>query len=144
MAETLNVLQYDDVSVGDEITAQTKEVGKMDLIVYAGASGDFNPIHVDNEFAEKVGLGGVIAHGLLNMAFLVKVITDWLGDPGNLRRCKVRFAANVRPGDSITARGKVTEKRVEDGKQLVVMDVTVVNQEGVEVLSRGAAEAELP
>ncbi len=144
MAETLKGLKYDEVSVGDELPAQSKEVHKMDLIVYAGASGDFNPIHVDDEFAKNVGLGGVIAHGLLNMATLCRSLTDWLGDPGILRRLKVRFDANVRPGDTVTTKGKVTEKRVEDGRNLVVLEVGMVNQDGAEVLSRGEAVAELP
>jgi acyl dehydratase len=84
---------FDQVNVGDEIPKLEVTLDQMMLWMYAGASGDFNPIHVDKEFAEKVGLGGTIAHGLSSMARLGRCITDWLGDPGALKRFGVRMCA---------------------------------------------------
>jgi len=134
---------YDQVNVGDEIPSLSVELNQMMLWMYAGASGDFNPIHVDKEFAETVGLGGTIAHGLSSMARMGKCVTDWAGDPGALRKFKVRFARPARPGDTITFWGKVTEKKEEDGKKLVVLEVSAENQNGVQVLTNGEAVVEL-
>src|SRR5205823_4601828 len=94
---------------------------------YAEASGDRNPIHLDEEFARSVGLPGVIAHGLLQMGLLARVA----GDPSRLRRLTCRFAGMVRPGDTVTFRatGLATEP-----------ELSALNQEGQPVLTRGRAE----
>jgi acyl dehydratase len=136
-------VSFDQVKVGDEIPRLSVELNQMMLWMYAGASGDFNPIHVDKDFAEKVGLGGTIAHGLSSMARMGKCITDWVEDPGALKQFKVRFARPARPGDTITFRGQVTEKKEEDGKKLVVLEVAAENQDGVQVLTNGMAVVEL-
>jgi acyl dehydratase len=136
-------VSFDKVSVGDEIPEFSIQLEQMMLWQYAGASGDFNPIHVDKEFGEKVGLGGTIAHGLSNMGRLQKAITDWIEDPGRLRKLKVRFSAPARPGDTVTFSGKVTDKRVEDGKNLVFLEVGARTQDGVQVLTKGEAVVEL-
>lgn len=134
---------YDQVNVGDEIPKLDVTLEQMMLWMYAGASGDFNPIHVDKEFAEKVGLGGTIAHGLSSMARLGRCVTDWIGDPGALKRFKVRFASPARPGDTVTFWGKVTDKKVEDGRNLVTLEVGANIQDGTVVLSKGEAVVEL-
>lgn len=136
-------VSYDDINVGDEIPTLSVELNQMMLWIYAGASGDFNLIHVDKEFGEKVGLGGTIAHGLSSMARLGRCITDWLGDPGDLKRFKVRFSAPAKPGETITFRGKVTDKKEEDDKKLVFLEVGAVNQDGVPILTKGEAVFEL-
>jgi acyl dehydratase len=94
---------------------------------YARASGDRNPIHLDDDFARSVGLPGVIAHGMLQMGLLARVA----GEPSRLRRLGCRFAAIVQPGDTVTFRGEEKDGRVE---------LTAVNQEGQPVLSRASAE----
>lgn len=136
-------VSYEEVDVGDEIPPLSVELNQMMLWMYAGASGDFNPIHVDKEFGEKVGLGGTIAHGLSSMGRMGKCITDWIGDPGMLRRFKVRFSAPAKPGDTVTFHGKVIEKKEEEGRKIAVLEVGAENQNGDEILTRGLAEVEL-
>jgi acyl dehydratase len=111
-------------------------VTKVQLVKYAGASGDYNLIHTDDETAREAGLGGVIAHGMLSMGFLGEYVAAVAG-PAAVRRLKVRFAAIVRPGDELTCRGVVREHRA--GR--VVLDVWAENQRGEKVTS-GEAELE--
>lgn len=134
---------FSKVKVGDEIPSYSTTLQQMMLWMYAGASGDFNPIHVDKEFGENVGLGGTIAHGLSSMGRLGKTITDWLGDPGQLKRFKVRFSAPARPGDTVTFWGRVTDKKVEGGEKLVFLEVGANNQDGVPILTNGEAVVRL-
>ena len=98
---------------------------------YAEASGDHNPIHLDDEFARSVGLPSVIAHGMLQMGLAARVAAEAAGGGGGLRRLTCRFSGMVRPGDTVTFRA---EKR--DGK----VDITAVNQEGQPVLTKASAE----
>jgi len=86
----------DDVKVGDELPPLVKgPIQQIQLTRYAGASGDFNPIHQDHEFAKAAGMGDVFAHGMLSMGFVGQCVTDWAG-PGAVRKLGVRFAAIVR------------------------------------------------
>lgn len=96
------------------------------IAAYAEASGDDNPIHLDDEFARSVGLPGVIAHGMLQMGLLARVA----GDPRRLRRLSCRFAGMVRPGDTVTFRGEDRDGAVQ---------LTAVNQDGQPVVSRAIA-----
>ncbi len=134
---------YDEINVGDAIPEFSITLEQMMLWQYSGASGDFNPIHNDKEFGEKVGLGGTIAHGLSSMGRMQKTITDWIGDPAKLKKLGVRFAAPARPGDTVTFWGKVTDKKEEDGKKLVFLEVGAQTQDGVAVLTKGQAVVEL-
>jgi acyl dehydratase len=136
-------VSYDDVKVGDEIPSFSIQLEQMMLWQYSGASGDFNPIHNDKEFGEKVGLGGTIAHGLSSMGRMQKTVTDWIEDPGRLKKLKVRFAAPARPGDTVTFSGKVVDKKEEDGRKLVTLEVGAQTQDGVQVLTKGEAVVEL-
>jgi acyl dehydratase len=97
------------------------------IAAYAEASGDRNPIHLDDEFARSVGLPGVIAHGLLQMGLLARVV----GEPRRLRRLSCRFAGMVRPGDTVTFRGEEREGSVQ---------LSASNQDGESVLSKATAE----
>ena len=104
-------LYFEDVHPGDAMTPLVKPpIQQIQLTRYAGASGDFNPIHQDDAFAKAAGMGGVFAHGMLSMGFVAQSVTDWAG-AGSVRKIAVRFAALVRLGDVITCRGKVLEKR---------------------------------
>lgn len=114
-------------------------VDRYRAIYYAGASGDFNPIHIDPEFGKMVGLGGVILHGLCAVGFVVKAITDWQGDPGKLKRFKCRFASPVHIDDVITTNGEVLE--VKEGRARLALKVA--NQNGVEVETNVTAEVEI-
>jgi acyl dehydratase len=88
-------VRFADVSVGTALPTQTFPIERLTLIRYAGASGDFNPIHWNERTAVEVGLPDVIAHGMLTMAMAVRVVTDWVGDPGAVLDYKVRFSKPV-------------------------------------------------
>jgi acyl dehydratase len=123
---------------GEELAPLRKEpVTKEQLVKYARASGDYNLIHTDDETARRVGLDGVIAHGMLSMGFLGQYVAG-LGGPGMVRRLKVRFAAMVRPGDELTCRAVVREVAGERA----LLDVWAENQHG-EKVTAGEAEVEI-
>ena len=109
---------------------------------YAGASGDYNPLHTDEVFTTKVaGYPSVFAHGMLTMGLTGKLLTDYVGD-GRLTKYGVRFIYQVWPGDTLTATATVTAIREEDGVDLVDLDVSTKNQDGIEVI-KGTATARL-
>ncbi|MEE9275601.1 MAG: MaoC/PaaZ C-terminal domain-containing protein [bacterium] len=125
---------------GDALPEMVKPpVTRVQLVRYAGASGDFNPIHFDDEAARERGLEGVIAHGMLSMAFLGQFVESIFGG-GSVRRLEVNFRGMVRLGDVITCRGEVAEVREAGGRSLAALTLEAVNQEGAAV-TRGAAEA---
>jgi acyl dehydratase len=132
-------LKYDDVEVGAEAPALTHELTRTDLVMYAGASGDFNPMHHDEVAAQGAGLPSVFGHGMFSMGLLGKAITDYVGI-GNLERYKVRFTRQTWPGELLISSVKVTGKREEDGEKLVELEVTLSNQDG-EVKVAGEAVA---
>jgi acyl dehydratase len=106
---------YADVEVGTELPAQVFKVTRATLVEYAGASGDFNPIHWNEKFAKEVGLPDVIAHGMLTMAEAARVVTDWAGDPGAVVEYGVRFTKpvvvpNDDEGATVEVSGKVAAK----------------------------------
>ena len=132
-------IRFEDIAVGNEMPVLVKTpVDHMQLVRYAGASGDFNPLHTDPEVGKKVGIGQ-IAHGMLIMGFVGQAITDWIPKKC-LKRFSVRFAGMTRPGDTVTVTGKVREKA--DGNK-IVCDVQAKNQKE-EVLVAGFFEAILP
>jgi acyl dehydratase len=108
------MIRYDDVEVGTELPPRTFPIRRVDLVQYAGASGDFNPIHWNERFATSVGLPDVIAHGMFTMAQAARVLTDWVGDPGAVEDYGVRFTRPVVvPDDGTGAELAVTGKVVE-------------------------------
>jgi acyl dehydratase len=138
-------VKYDEVSVGDVLPAQTYVARRVDLVKYAGASGDFNPIHWSQRVAESVGLPGVIAHGMYTMAQAGKLVSSWAGDPGAVVEFGVRFSAMVPvpdddSGASIEVTGTVKEKL---GDNKVAVDI-VATSGGAKVLSRSRAVVRLP
>jgi acyl dehydratase len=134
---------FDDVKVGDELPPLVKgPIQQIQLTRYAGASGDFNPIHQDDEFAKAAGMGGVFAHGMLSMAFVGQALTDWAG-PAAVRRFGVRFAAIVRLKDTVTCRGRVVGTSTKNGDNLVELEVWAENQRAEKVIA-GRATVALP
>jgi acyl dehydratase len=122
--------RYDEIRVGDQLRPLTTEpISRLMLALYAGASGDHNPIHVDIDFARKAGMKDVFAHGMLSMAYLGRLLTDWVPQSA-LRGYTVRFAAITQVGDSITCSGTVLEKFEQDGERRVRLQVSTVNQDG--------------
>lgn len=129
-------LRFKDVKKGVEITPLVKgPITRSQIDRYANASGDFNPIHIDKEFAKKVGLGCIIAHGMLSMAFTAQMIMDWLGINGTIKKLKVRFTSMVRPGDTLTFNGKVIEKYRRKGEKYIVCEILCNNQMGEKTLT---------
>jgi acyl dehydratase len=138
-------VRYDDVEVGTELPAQTFAVQRVNLVMYAGASGDFNPIHWNERFATAVGLPNVIAHGMFTMAEAVRVVSDWAGDPGAIEEYGVRFSRPVVvPDDDRGATIEVTATVAEklDGNRVRV-DLTA-RSDGQAVLTRARAVVRLP
>jgi acyl dehydratase len=133
---------FEAVEVGQAIPSLSKRVTVEQIKAYAQASGDRNPIHLDDGFARSVGLPGVIAHGMLTMAFANQMLTDWLGDRSGLKRLYGRFGGMVVPGDEVTCSGTVAKK--DEASRRVVIHVVATNQRGEKVLTKGVAETEFP
>lgn len=134
---------FEDVQEGQALPPfVVDELTRTDLVRYAGASGDFNPIHHDEEFAKAAGNPTVFGHGMLTAGLLAKCLTDAVG-PESLRRYKVRFATRVWPGDAITCGGRVTKKYEADGERRIDGEVTATRQTG-EVAITGTFTAALP
>ncbi len=137
--------RYDSLSVVDELPAQTFPVDRADLVRYAGAAGDFNPIHWNERFAVQVGLPNVIAHGMFTMAQAIRVVTDWIGDPSALVEYGVRFTKPVVvPDDGVGASIEVTGKigaLLDENKVRVDLTATIAGQK---VLGRAVAVVRVP
>ena len=134
-------LNFDAVKVGDALPELRKTVTVEQIRAYAQASGDRNPIHLDDEFARRAGLPGVIAHGMLTMAFVTQLVTDWLGDRGSVRRLQGRFAGMVLPGDEVRCTGTVSGK--DDSRRRITLSLSAANHRGERVFTKGIAEAEV-
>lgn len=137
-------VSYADVEVGTALPSLSVPVQRVNLVMYCGASGDFNPIHWNQRFAQAVGLPDVIAHGMFTMASAVRVVTDWAGDPGAVVEYGVRFTRPVVvPDDDIGALievGAVVAEKRDDGT--VRVDITATSQ-GQTVLGRAQAVVRL-
>ncbi|QKV93297.1 MaoC family dehydratase [Streptomyces sp. NA02950] len=139
-------VRYDDVAVGTEVPLREFRVNRADLVRYAGASGDFNPIHWNEKFAKDVGLPDVIAHGMFTMAEAARVVTDWTGDPGALVEYGVRFTKPVVvPNDDKGALIEIAAKvaaKLDDEARTVRLDITATSG-GQKVLGRARAVVRL-
>jgi acyl dehydratase len=134
-ARNLGVGDVQEAVVVDNLT-------RTQIVQYAGASGDYNPIHTGEVFATKVaGYPTVFAHGMLTMAMTGRMLTDWVGD-GRLTAFGVRFSRQVWPGDTLTARATVEAIRAEDGRHFVDLALSTRNQNDEEVIS-GTATARI-
>ncbi len=130
-------LSFDDLAEGDEAPALSHELGRTDLVRYAGASGDFNPMHTDEVAAQAAGLPSVFGHGMFSMGLLGRALTDWAG-VGNLTNYRVRFTKQTWPGEVLSTSIVVTGKREEDGRKLVDVEVGLTNQDGEAKLTGSA------
>ena len=117
-------LSWDKVKEGDAVTTLKKgPITREEIKAYGFASGDTNPIHMDEKAGVMAGLGGVIQHGLRSMAFVSQMLTDWAGAPERLKKIDVQFRAMVRPGDIVTSTGKIAKKYQADGHKVVDVDL---------------------
>ncbi|SHK70819.1 Acyl dehydratase [Desulfatibacillum alkenivorans DSM 16219] len=142
------ILEFGKVDLGYEIPEQSRHITQEKINKNAEGSLDFNPIHIDPAWAKKVNLlgkGTTIAHGIMTGAFMGKIVTDWAYPRGAfLQMLDVKFVHPVRPGDDITARGKVTEKHPRPGDEsFVVLELWCENQAGVKV-GVGQAAVRIP
>ena len=120
-----------DYQVSDQIPVREWVPNDLQVRQYAEASGDFNPIHLDNDYACQVGLGGVIVHGMLTMAQMAAMLQDWMGDEGGITKLNVRFEQIVRPGDRITCSGSIKVR----SENTLVCDLEASNSKKERVLS---------
>jgi acyl dehydratase len=125
--------------VGEEKQQEFPPLTRTMFVRYAGASGDFNPMHHDDTIASQVGNPSVFGHGMLSMGLAARVVKDWFG-PESIRNLKVRFAKQVWPGDVLTCVATVTGTRAEGSENLVDLDVVVSNQNGDKAIT-GTATA---
>ncbi len=136
-------LRASDLNVGDsheEVVVHN--LSRTQIVQYAGASGDYNPVHTDEVFATKVaGYPTVFAHGMLTMGLTGKMLTNWVGD-GCLTKYGVRFVSQVWPGDTLTSRATIQAIREEKGERLLDLEVTTENQDGRAVV-QGSATARI-
>ena len=143
MTTQLAARLYEDVNVGDALPPLTKDpVTHLQLVRYAGASGDFYPLHTDPKIGEMIGTGGIIAHGMLIMGFVGELLSNYAG-PRALRKFGVRFKGMTRLGDVITCSGTITEKYEADGEARVAGTVQATDQNG-DIKVTGTFVAALP
>ncbi|TJY64627.1 acyl dehydratase [Arthrobacter sp. CAU 1506] len=135
-------VELNELTVGQDIGSRAIDVSRADLVRYAGASGDFNPIHWNGRFAEQVGLPGVIAHGMFTMGAAVQLVTDWIGNPAAVVDYQTRFTKPVLvedvdgPGASIEVSGAIGAIDADNGTARVDLTVTAA---GVKVLVKAQA-----
>ena len=136
-------LKASDLKAGDTYEEQVvDDLSRTQIVQYAGASGDYNPLHSDEIFTTKVaGYPSVFAHGMLSMGMTGKMLTNYVGD-GRLTKYGVRFTRQVFPGDTLNAKATVEEVREESGQHFVDLVVETVNQNGDTVVS-GSATAKI-
>ncbi len=134
---------YEDIEAGSEIPALVKYPTTMQLVKYAGASGDYYQIHYDKDFALANGLPGIIVHGWLALSFLGQMLTDWLGEGGVLVKLNGSYRGMNLVHEDIICNGKVTKKYVEDGKNYARVEIWAENPQGEKTVT-GSAVVMLP
>lgn len=136
-------ISFDDVKPGDILPHFETIITRTDIVKYAGAGGDFNPLHHDDKIAKSVGLPSVFAMGLLHGGYLARVLTDWAG-PQFVRRYKIRFMSQVWPDDKIICEGVVAGKSTENGQNIIHCMLSVKKEDGTSVIEGDADIMLLP
>ncbi len=136
-------IYYEDVDVGSEIPSLVKKPTTRQLVMWAGAAGDYNPIHYDKDFALNRGLPGVVVHGQLAGCFLGQLVTDWVGEGGSLKKLTLGYKGMNFPGETLTCNGVVTKKYIEDGDHCLVLSLWAENLRGEKTVT-GTAVVTLP
>lgn len=137
------VLYFEDVAEGQEVPPFVRTTDLMHWNRFAAVNDEFVYLHMDDEFAKKRGEKGVLAMGHLRFSYLHNMLRAWIGESGRLKRVACQYRGVNYKGDTLTCRGKVVKKYLQDGENLVDLEVSVVNQNG-EVLSPGQATVALP
>ena len=133
---------FKEVTIGAEIPALEKNPTPRQLVMYAGASGDYNPIHYDRDAAAAKGLPGIVVHGQLVSACLMQMLTDWLGAAGTLQKFAVSYKAMTFPGERLLCRG-IIAKKSELGDGIVTLSIWAENPRGEKTVA-GTAVVGLP
>ena len=128
-----------EVTPGQKLDEVVQTIERADLVRYAGASGDFNPIHWNDEWARSVGLPGVIAHGMFSMGIAARMISAFAGNPAAIKRLRVRFSSMIQPGQTLTVAGEVAGI---DGDRVRIR-FWGEDENGNRIVSKGEAELEL-
>jgi len=136
-------LYYEDVKEGSELPTLEKVPTTRTLVKWAGASGDYNELHYDKDVATALGFPSVIMHGRLGAAFLTQMLTNWIGEKGDLKKISVQYRGNALPKMKFVCNGKVTKKYVENGENCVECEIWGENHEGQKV-TPGTAVVTLP
>lgn len=136
-------IYYEDVTEGMDLPTVDKTPTTKTLVQWAGASGDYFELHYDKDFAQSMGFPGPIVHGRLEAAFLTQLLTDWIGEKGEVKKMSVQYRGNAFPGGKLTLSGKVTKKYVEGGENLVECEIWVLSPEGNKI-TPGSATVSLP
>ena len=136
-------LYWEDVVEGQELPQLIKRPSKRQLVMYAGASGDFYEAHYDKDFAVKIGLPGLIVHGALKNAYLAQVVTDWMGPEGVVKKLSVKYRGTDAPDDTLTCSGRVTKVYVNGESHQVDCALVLLNSSG-EQTTTGTATVVLP
>ena len=131
-------LYFEDIAEGSEITTLVKQPTTRQLVMWAGASGDYNPIHYDQNFARSRGLKGVVVQGQLVSSFLGQLMTDWMGEQGILKKLSCSYKGMNYPGEAITCKGKVTRKYIEDDRHHVECSIWAENASGEKTVTGSA------
>jgi acyl dehydratase len=129
---------FEDIAEGNEIPSLVKQPTTRQLVMWAGASGDYNPIHYDKDFALARGLSGVVVPGQLVCAFLGQMVTDWIGEQGILKKLTCSYKGMNYPGETITCRGKVIKKQVAEGEHLIDCSIWAENSQGEKTVTGSA------
>jgi len=135
------LLKASELKVGDTYSEEVcRNLSRTQIVQYAGASGDYNPVHTDQLYTKEIaGYPSVFAHGMLSMGMTGKMLTNYVGD-GRLTQFGVRFTSQVFPGATLTATATVSGIREDNGQRIVDLEVSTVDEEGVEVV-KGTASA---
>ncbi len=136
-------LYYEDVDEGGDIPPLVKHPTPRQLVMWAGASGDYHEIHYNKEFALSRGLPDIIVHGQLACCFLGQLITDWIGEEGVLKKLSCSYRGMNFPGEDLICQGKVTGKYVEDGGHYIECNIWAGNPQGEKTVL-GTAVVMLP
>jgi acyl dehydratase len=123
-------ITYEDVMVGQPLPTLIKHPTPRQLVMWAGASGEFSEMHYDKEFALKMGFPGIIVHGMLMTSFLAQVLTDWMGEWGTLKKIKTNNRQFVLVDQDILCKGTVTAKYVREGEPTVECELWTENTAG--------------
>jgi acyl dehydratase len=136
-------LLLEEIKIGDSYQEEVCEnLSRTQIVMYAGASGDYNPLHTDEIYTKEIaGYPSVFAHGMLSMGMTGKMLTNFVGD-GNLTYYGVRFTAQVFPGATLTAKATISDIREENGTKIADLEISTSDQDGVEVI-KGKASAKI-